>query len=521
MPKKRRGRPPKLESAKRRSMRSRKANDKDSGFKEADYDVNLRRESYNSFLLNNEPITTTIFSGPKQLHFGNGGISYRESLMKFTKDLGPTAQKVARRMLQRQAQTYQAPHQIEPLFQPPDTMQHPHLMDLNIINGSLKNTITNQVNQPLMVKAPHEIKPLFQLSDTMRHPHLMDLNSKNGSLKNTIPNQVNQPLMVKAPHHIEPFFQQPNTIRHQHLMDVNSINGSVKNTITNHVNQPLMVKAPHQIEHLFQPRDAIENCKGKKIMVDDGKNNCSKWSAAPNLEFLYGKPKSGVKIGNGSLENKDFGNKNLDYAQVGNQRTINQVGSFWSNYNRNLNQNVSGQKEQSWNACEGTPSNNGKQISSVYPSTYLSRSHNVTSSYLGLGDEVSRFSWVPQPQMHSPTPVQSPAGTISSVVNDNFLKEHEFQLALAPNMQIKDQESRVWSRNLGGPSQVNQFLQARPYELNRQQPHDRFLMPTPPHFWSHMVMSGANREQDVLPFGTQQDSGFQMGKHFLHPPPSI
>ncbi|KAI3676339.1 hypothetical protein L1987_85945 [Smallanthus sonchifolius] len=413
---KRRGRPPKSKSPKCPSMRRTNAKYKDPRCKEevGGYDANLRRESYNSFLLNNEPIFQTIFACPKQLHLGNGGIGYRESLMKFTKNLGPTAQKVARRMLQRHGMTDQAQPQLHPLFRSPVSLRRPHLIDLNSVNGSARNATTNQVNQPL-----HK-----------------------------------------------------------------SVNSNT---------------------------DAIANNRGKSIMVDDGKSKRNKWDIGDNLEFLFGKQKGGIKIGNDSLDNKNFGNKNQDYAQVGNKRTINQIGSSWSNYNVNLNQNInkisgiediSSQKEASWNASYG------KLNSPVYPATHPSHPRNV-SSY-------NPISWVLQPPMHSP--MQPPrnwclspsASTMNSLANDSFWKEKELQLALALKMQKKDQESNVRSQNLWAPR-----------GQDRQQPQERLLMPMPPHFWSQMVMSGANPELDALPFGTPQDAGFQMGNHMQHPPPGM
>ncbi|MFS7997679.1 hypothetical protein Hanom_Chr12g01144761 [Helianthus anomalus] len=414
MPIKRRGRPPNPKSTKGRSRRSRNAKHKDSKPEEADYDVNMRRESYNRFLLNNEPTLESILPGPKQLHLGDGGISYKESLMRFTKGLGPTAQKVALRMLQRQGPTHQAPRE-------------PHVVDLNSINDSFKNTIAYQANQPQ-----------FKFGD---------------------------------------------------------YNAA-----------------------------AIANYKGKNIMVDDGKSERNKWDAVDNLELFFGKQKGGVKIGSGSLENKDFGNKNHNYGQVGNQRTLNQIGSFWSNYNGNLNKNVnkisgleniSGHKEVSWNASNVTPN------ASVYPSTNLSRSTNISSSCFGFDGEVSPFSWVLQPPMHSPTPVAPPATTISSAANDSFWIDPEFQLALALDKKKNEQETNVWSQNMWAPSQANQFLQLHPHGHIRQQPQDRLRMLIPPNIWSRMPVPGANPEQRALPFGMQQGSRFRSGNNLQRPPPGI
>ncbi|KAI3771234.1 hypothetical protein L6452_02394 [Arctium lappa] len=108
--------------------------------------VNQRRESYNNSLAKNESILATVFCSPKQLQPVNGGMNYRESLIKFSKDLGPTARKVANRMLLGQGMMiYQARHRL-PMS---DTHQHPCFLDVGSINGSVRNTKTNQVGQSL------------------------------------------------------------------------------------------------------------------------------------------------------------------------------------------------------------------------------------------------------------------------------------------------------------------------------------------------------------------------------------
>ncbi|KAA8550466.1 hypothetical protein F0562_002150 [Nyssa sinensis] len=61
-----------------------------------------RRQTYNlgaSLLGQNKPIISTVYKCSKQLVPDNGGAGYKESLMQFAKDLGPTAQMVVNRKL--------------------------------------------------------------------------------------------------------------------------------------------------------------------------------------------------------------------------------------------------------------------------------------------------------------------------------------------------------------------------------------------------------------------------------------
>ncbi|CAI9298569.1 unnamed protein product [Lactuca saligna] len=139
MPKRGRGRPPKAQSAK-----STFTSNKIMKYEDL-YDVNVRRESYNDSLLKSEP------SSPKQLQPGNGGITYRESLMKFCKDLGPTARKIALRKLLGQGVNYQTRHQLQPLLPSLDVNQpHSRFLDLNSTNSSVRIATPNQASQPLM-----------------------------------------------------------------------------------------------------------------------------------------------------------------------------------------------------------------------------------------------------------------------------------------------------------------------------------------------------------------------------------
>ncbi|KAK1429986.1 hypothetical protein QVD17_12381 [Tagetes erecta] len=447
MPKSRQGRPPKSKSPKYSSRRGTNVKYKELRCEEDGYDANFRRESYNNFLLNQEPQVGPIFSGDKQLHFAKGehrfksfewsnpkmsnlgtlkldnkdkleneDFSYRESLIKFTKDLGPTAQKVARRMLQGQGLTQ---YQLDPILQSWGPMEHTILTDTSYINGSIKNSLTNQVNQPLTS------------------------------------------------------FAESNT-----------------NITGNH--------------------------KGKMIMIDSGKNNYKKWNVADNLGFLFGKQKDGVNIGNGSSKIKD----------IGNRRTINQISRFWSDYNVNMNQNadrihkmedIISQKKVSRKVGEGTQ-RNVKPNSSVYPSTYVSHTRNIPTSYLKFDGDVNPFSWVPHPPIHSPIAIQPQQNRCvplttneKSVVNDIFRQEQELQLSLSHIKQVKDQESSVWSRNLWAP---NEFVK-------RRESQDQLLNQVQPHFSSKMETSRASLVKNPLPSDTQQDSRFLMGNQLQHPPPGI
>ncbi|KAL4572311.1 hypothetical protein LXL04_019083 [Taraxacum kok-saghyz] len=138
MPKRGRGRPPKAQSAKCAFTSNTSIKFEDT------YDINVRRESYNASLLKNE------LTRPK-LQPEYGGITYMESLMKFCKDLGPTARKIALRKLLGQGLNYQARHRLKPLMMPSsEARSYPCLVDVNSTNSSLRNAILNQVTQPLI-----------------------------------------------------------------------------------------------------------------------------------------------------------------------------------------------------------------------------------------------------------------------------------------------------------------------------------------------------------------------------------
>ncbi|KAI3514772.1 hypothetical protein L1887_13458 [Cichorium endivia] len=401
MPKRGRGRPPKAQSAKYLFTSNTFSKYEDI------YDVNERRESYNTPILKREP------SSAKQLQPVNGGISYRESLMKFCKDLGPTARKIARRKLLAQDLNYQPRRLLEPY----------------------------QLSQPLIT---------FGASRT----------------------------------------------------------------------------------------DATEDNKGKTIMVADGKNNCNKWDTGDqNLKFSFGKQKTGVKFfnpyqenvslagGDGSSENQDFFRKNLGHVPVGNWRTINNIGSFLSSYDGNLNRNINNNYRIEDVEATANP-RNGKLNSCVYPSTYVQPSRNVSSSLLGFDDGMSSAPWVPTPLAPVP-PLQKwclpPPETKNPVINDGLWRENELQLALASYMQMTDQNSKAW---FGNSLAQNQFMQPDPHGTYQQQagdvqsqqhqfllshqnifdndvsqPHDGLLMSMAPQLWSQMAMNGSTPKQDSRSFG--------------------
>ncbi|CAL5444249.1 unnamed protein product [Camellia sinensis] len=66
-----------------------------------------RRQTYNPLtsIINEKSIFSMFHSSLKQIVPGNGGIKYKESLMQFVKDLGPTARKMANQKLQCLTQT--------------------------------------------------------------------------------------------------------------------------------------------------------------------------------------------------------------------------------------------------------------------------------------------------------------------------------------------------------------------------------------------------------------------------------
>ncbi|KAI3781707.1 hypothetical protein L2E82_11729 [Cichorium intybus] len=420
MPKRGRGRPPKAQSAKYLFTSNTFSKYEDI------YDVNERRESYNTSILKSEP------SSAKQLQPVNGGISYRESLMKFCKDLGPTARQIARRKLLAQDLNYQPRRLLEPLLASSQTQPNPCFLDVSSFHGSARNTNSNQLSQPLIT---------FGASRT----------------------------------------------------------------------------------------DATEDNKGKTIMVDDGKSNFNKWDTGENLQFSFGKQKSGVKIfnryqenvsltgGDGSSENdQDFFRKNLGHVPVGNWRTINNIGSFLSNYDGNLNRNINNNYR-----IEDSEVNPRKRMNScVYPSTYVQPSRNVSSSLLGLDDGMSSAPWVPTPLAPVP-PLQKwclpPPETKNPVISDGLWREKELQLALASYMQMTDQNSKAW---FGNSLVQNQFMQPDPHGTYQQQagdvqsqqhqflsyqnifdsdvsqPHDGLLMSMAPQLWSQMAMNGSTPKQD-------------------------
>ncbi|GKD39260.1 hypothetical protein Tco_1259467, partial [Tanacetum coccineum] len=213
-----------------------------------------------------------------------------------------------------------------------------------------------------------------------------------------------------------------------------------------------------------------------------------------------------------------------------NQRTISRVGSFFSNYNGNLNQSsnkipgiedVSDQNNGFWNASE-VPSRNGKVNSRVYPSTYVPPSRKFSSSLAGFDGMVSSIPWAPPPSVHIPPQVQPlqnwclpPPETKNSVEMNDFWQDQDMQHALTYNMQMTGQQSNVWFQNPLATSQPNQFLQPNP-----QQPQDQVLMPMSTHMLSQMETTlGAYPEQNLLSFGTQHDFGYQMGNNLFHQPP--
>ncbi|GKC86363.1 hypothetical protein Tco_1142080 [Tanacetum coccineum] len=214
--------------------------------------------------------------------------------------------------------------------------------------------------------------------------------------------------------------------------------GSVGNTRTNQVTQPL-------IGFGNSHTDAVANYKGKNVMVNDGANNRNNRNMGNNLEFVFGKQKSGgIKIGNGLVDNQDGVQKNLSFGQVGNQRTISQVGSFFLNYNENLNQSsnnipgiedVSDQNNGFRNANE-VPSRNGKVNSHVYPSAYAPPSRKFSSSLPGFDGMVSPIPWASLPFVHVPPQVQPlqywclpPPETKNSVEMNDFWQDQDMQHA--------------------------------------------------------------------------------------------
>nr|GEU76499.1 ribonuclease H-like domain-containing protein [Tanacetum cinerariifolium] len=334
---------------------------------------------------------------------GDGRNGYRESLIKFSKDLGPTARKVALRKLQGQGLNYEARYQLGHLVQSSEVQPTPCFQNVNSIIGSVGNTRANQVSQPLIG---------FGNSHT----------------------------------------------------------------------------------------DAIENYKGKNVMVNDGANNRNNRNMANNLEFSFFKQKTGgIKIGNGLVDNQDGVQKNLSFGQV----------------------DVSDQNNGFWNASE-VPSRNGKVNSRVYPSTYVPPSRKFSSSLAGFDGMVSSIPWAPPPSVHVPPQVQPlqnwclpPPVTKNSVEMNDFWQNQDTQHAPTFNMQMTGQQSNVLFQNPQAPSQPNQFLQPNP-----QQPQDQVLMPMSTHMLSQMETTlGAYPEQNLLSFGTQHDFGYQMGNNLFQQPP--
>ncbi|PSR86251.1 Bromodomain and PHD finger-containing protein [Actinidia chinensis var. chinensis] len=104
-------------------------------------DVNFceaeRRQTYNpqTSTVSEESIVSTVYSFLQQLVPGNGGIGYKESLLRFVKDLGPIAQKVANWKLLRLTQipSHSVLDASLPIY-PPAAPQPPSCMD-SVING--------------------------------------------------------------------------------------------------------------------------------------------------------------------------------------------------------------------------------------------------------------------------------------------------------------------------------------------------------------------------------------------------
>ncbi|XP_058199107.1 uncharacterized protein LOC131314479 isoform X2 [Rhododendron vialii] len=103
------------------------------------YNKTERRQTYApqySTVSEEESIVSTVYSSSKQLVPGNGGIGYKESLLRFVEELGPIAQMVARQKLRCLTQTP------IPLISSTAPQQRP-----TCING-VTNTVTAALKNP-------------------------------------------------------------------------------------------------------------------------------------------------------------------------------------------------------------------------------------------------------------------------------------------------------------------------------------------------------------------------------------
>ncbi|GJX94126.1 hypothetical protein Tco_0348712 [Tanacetum coccineum] len=184
----------------------------------------------------------------------------------------------------------------------------------------------------------------------------------------------------------------------------------IGNTRTNQVTQPL-------IGFGNSHTDAVANYKGKNVMVNDGANNRNNRNMGNNLEFVFGKQKSGgIKIGYGLVDNQDGVQKNLSFGQVGIEDVSDQNNGF-----RNANE---------------VPSRNGKVNSRVYPSAYAPPSRKFSSSLPGFDGMVSPIPWASLPFVHVPPQVQPlqywclpPPETKNSVEMNDFWQDQDMQHA--------------------------------------------------------------------------------------------
>ncbi|KAE9460889.1 hypothetical protein C3L33_07196, partial [Rhododendron williamsianum] len=103
------------------------------------YNKTERRQTYApqySTVCEEESIVSTVYGSSKQLVPGNGGIGYKESLLRFVEELGPIAQMVARQKLRCLTQTP------IPLISSTAPQQRP-----TCING-VANTVTTALKNP-------------------------------------------------------------------------------------------------------------------------------------------------------------------------------------------------------------------------------------------------------------------------------------------------------------------------------------------------------------------------------------
>ncbi|XP_057484184.1 uncharacterized protein LOC130770677 isoform X2 [Actinidia eriantha] len=101
-----------------------------------------RRQTYKSPVsldIEKDSVVSEVYKSSKQLVPGNGGIGYKESLLRFVKDLGPTAQMVAFRKLGCLKTPSCSVQDSSNLISQPAAKQGPYLMDgviNNISSGS-------------------------------------------------------------------------------------------------------------------------------------------------------------------------------------------------------------------------------------------------------------------------------------------------------------------------------------------------------------------------------------------------